>query len=316
MSEEHIHLFEPNIDGNWVETQVWLRPDGSKGTDGDLNFDGTALLLSDQDRDEGKIYVYTQGIDGNWSLDTTLTPTENLEGTNSFGVSIDIDRGRVIAGARFDVNQDINTGSVYFAELASQCTSNGACYCREGASGNDCSERSQCGDGVLDAVEACDDGNDADGDGCSASCELEPGFYCEQKAITECEQRPTCASEAYGCPEHDFVPLNGASFNMGDAGAAHTIPVHGVTVADFELMRSEVTVSMYTACVQAGHCDVPACDETTTFMGEPSCNYVLAGKEDHPINYVTFAHAQQYADLRLKPCCAKCGACAYLPLGS
>ena len=83
---------------------------------------------------------------------------------------------------------------------------------------------------------------------------------------------------------------------MGDAGAAHAIPVHGVTVADFELMRSEVTVSMYTACVQAGHCDVPACDETTTFMGEPSCNYVLAGKEDHPINYVTFAHAQQYAN--------------------
>lgn len=30
-----------------------------------------------------------------------------------------------------------------------------------------------CGDGVLDAEEACDDGNNAAGDGCSATCELE-----------------------------------------------------------------------------------------------------------------------------------------------
>jgi cysteine-rich repeat protein len=30
-----------------------------------------------------------------------------------------------------------------------------------------------CGDGVLDAGEECDDGNTGDGDGCSASCEVE-----------------------------------------------------------------------------------------------------------------------------------------------
>lgn len=30
-----------------------------------------------------------------------------------------------------------------------------------------------CGDGNLDASEMCDDGNDADGDGCSSSCEVE-----------------------------------------------------------------------------------------------------------------------------------------------
>jgi fibro-slime domain-containing protein len=36
-----------------------------------------------------------------------------------------------------------------------------------------------CGDRVRDAVEACDDGNTNDGDGCSADCTMiEPGFRC------------------------------------------------------------------------------------------------------------------------------------------
>ena len=36
-----------------------------------------------------------------------------------------------------------------------------------------------CGDGVRDAVEACDDGNNDDGDGCSADCStIEPGYRC------------------------------------------------------------------------------------------------------------------------------------------
>jgi cysteine-rich repeat protein len=31
-----------------------------------------------------------------------------------------------------------------------------------------------CGDGHLDEGEECDDGNTADGDGCSATCTYEP----------------------------------------------------------------------------------------------------------------------------------------------
>jgi len=36
-----------------------------------------------------------------------------------------------------------------------------------------------CGDGVLDQEEGCDDGNNDDGDGCSANCELESTCNCE-----------------------------------------------------------------------------------------------------------------------------------------
>lgn len=35
-----------------------------------------------------------------------------------------------------------------------------------------------CGNGTIDAGEMCDDGDSAGGDGCSATCEIEPGFTC------------------------------------------------------------------------------------------------------------------------------------------
>src|SRR5262245_64750215 len=37
----------------------------------------------------------------------------------------------------------------------------------------------ECGDGILDPGEECDDGNNANGDGCSATCTKEPpGGFC------------------------------------------------------------------------------------------------------------------------------------------
>ena len=35
-----------------------------------------------------------------------------------------------------------------------------------------------CGNGVITAPEACDDDNITDGDGCSATCTIEPGYTC------------------------------------------------------------------------------------------------------------------------------------------
>lgn len=54
--------------------------------------------------------------------------------------------------------------------------------CDDGSSGNGGfggqSAASLCGNGVVDAVEACDDGNKVDGDGCSSTCRTEPGYTC------------------------------------------------------------------------------------------------------------------------------------------
>ncbi|MBD3203001.1 MAG: hypothetical protein GF411_01720, partial [Candidatus Lokiarchaeota archaeon] len=44
-----------------------------------------------------------------------------------------------------------------------------------------------CGDGVIDGAEECDDDNMNNGDGCSDSCEIEPGYVCTGEP-SSCEQ--------------------------------------------------------------------------------------------------------------------------------
>src|SRR3954468_13124814 len=39
-------------------------------------------------------------------------------------------------------------------------------------------DASMCGDNGLDTGEQCDDGNSTSGDGCSATCKIEPGWIC------------------------------------------------------------------------------------------------------------------------------------------
>ncbi len=39
---------------------------------------------------------------------------------------------------------------------------------------------SSCGDGLIIGEEQCDDGNGISGDGCSETCQQEPGYVCEQ----------------------------------------------------------------------------------------------------------------------------------------
>ncbi len=55
-----------------------------------------------------------------------------------------------------------------------------------------------CGDGIIGGPEQCDDGNMAGGDGCSASCQVEPGFTCTG-------QPSVCTPDAVdGCLDEDF----------------------------------------------------------------------------------------------------------------
>ncbi len=55
-----------------------------------------------------------------------------------------------------------------------------------------------CGDGVRRSGEACDDGGKAGGDGCSATCTIEPGATCKGDVKTLCSVN-TCAVGNGGC---------------------------------------------------------------------------------------------------------------------
>jgi fibro-slime domain-containing protein len=44
--------------------------------------------------------------------------------------------------------------------------------------GESCVEAAVCGDGIIETGETCDDGNSVPGDGCSGTCQIEPGYAC------------------------------------------------------------------------------------------------------------------------------------------
>lgn len=58
-----------------------------------------------------------------------------------------------------------------------------------------------CGDGVVDRGEACDDGNNASGDGCSSICGVERGYTCEGE--------PSSCREGGGEPDPSATCGNG-----------------------------------------------------------------------------------------------------------
>ena len=84
-----------------------------------------------------------------------------------------------------------------------------------------------------------------------------------------------------------WVQIQGGRFQMGSTGwSRDERPVHQVRVATFELMKTEVTVSQYAACVDAGRCSTPGT--------KAICNWGQSARSDHPINCVDLYQAQHY----------------------
>ncbi|MCA9680409.1 MAG: DUF4215 domain-containing protein, partial [Myxococcales bacterium] len=67
-----------------------------------------------------------------------------------------------------------------------------------------------CGDGLLQPGEACDDGNDAAGDGCDAACTVEHGFACAGEpsaCASSCGDGVVASDE--GCDDGDTADGDG-----------------------------------------------------------------------------------------------------------
>jgi len=86
----------------------------------------------------------------------------------------------------------------------------------------------------------------------------------------------------------DWVRIPGGTFAMGsNDGNDDEKPVHDVSVPSFELGRTEVTVAQYRTCVDAGKCTEPKTGS--------DYNWGVSGKDDHPINGVTWNQARTFA---------------------
>ena len=93
---------------------------------------------------------------------------------------------------------------------------------------------------------------------------------------------------AIGSEMPEMILIAGGTFAMGSStGDPDECPVHDVTVATFEISRTEVTVRQYEQCVESKHCTEP--------MTGSTCNWRVAGRGDHPVNCLSWYQAREYA---------------------
>ncbi len=94
----------------------------------------------------------------------------------------------------------------------------------------------------------------------------------------------TCSTGA--CPSGMAV-IPAGTFMMGaaDLSGYGATPVHTVTLTSYCMDVTEVTVAAYATC-PSGTCTAPA---TST-----NCNWMVAGRDSHPINCVTWDQSRAY----------------------
>ncbi|MFT3767182.1 MAG: SUMF1/EgtB/PvdO family nonheme iron enzyme [Minicystis sp.] len=104
---------------------------------------------------------------------------------------------------------------------------------------------------------------------------------------------PRPAPQPLAVPEGATVRVPGGTFKMGsEDGDPDEKPVTEVTVAPFDLDKTEVTVAAYAKCVAAGKCTAP----DTGML----CNWKKPGREAHPINCIDWEQAAAYCKFASK----------------
>ncbi len=106
------------------------------------------------------------------------------------------------------------------------------------------------------------------------------------------------AADGTGTPP-GMVAIPAGVFWMGcnaskdtDCDMASEAPQHKVTLSGFDIDLTETTVAQYKQCVNAGTCSPPIiCNNTYA-------NWGVAGKEQHPVNCVTWTQARQFCNWR------------------
>ncbi|MFO0756963.1 MAG: SUMF1/EgtB/PvdO family nonheme iron enzyme [Byssovorax sp.] len=103
------------------------------------------------------------------------------------------------------------------------------------------------------------------------------------------------------CPA-GMTAIPAGTFTMGSAsGRPDERPPHPVQVGAFCLDTTEVTVAAYRACLKSGRCFTPAPSRWSgpgawARVPGADCNFGVAGRDDHPMNCVPYAFAEEYCE--------------------
>lgn len=113
------HIFEKNINGEWIETAKLMASDGeSSDTFGRrVAISGwTVLISADQDDDHGNAsgaaYVFERDASGTWAETAKLTASDSEQGQR-FGTSVAISADLIAVGAEGDDDPGGDSGAAY-----------------------------------------------------------------------------------------------------------------------------------------------------------------------------------------------------------
>jgi len=186
--------------------------------------------------------------------------------------------------------------------------------------GLDCGDCADQGDGFVCADNACVDAcADAEcgeilGVDCGDCADHGDGFACDDHACVdacadaecgeilgvacgECADGLVCGADNLCAPVElpgaAWVEVPGATTTLGclpslDPSCGLDEARHEIALSPFWILSTEVTVEMYELCVADDGCD-PSHVGTAA-----SCNYGVAGREEHPINCIDWAGLQEF----------------------
>jgi formylglycine-generating enzyme required for sulfatase activity len=115
------------------------------------------------------------------------------------------------------------------------------------------------------------------------------GTTCTGDSMLSCLSTAPCTSSTVGCPDLDFVLIEGGTFMMGSNDHVSWQPIHSVTLSSFEMQRMEITVGQYRLCVNAGACSEPSAGTNFNWTND------VENLEDHPINGISWYQVMDFA---------------------
>lgn len=119
----------------------------------------------------------------------------------------------------------------------------------------------QCGDGLIDASEQCDDGNFSNGDGCSSSCTVESGYECSGTPSV-CNLKPVLTVNVVGSA-FGHVTSNDGVFNSCTGNCTHAY-ASGTTITLVAATTGGTFAGWSGACAGTGACVIQNITTDTT----------------------------------------------------
>jgi len=138
-------------------------------------------------------------------------------------------------------------------------------------------QTSVCGNGVKEAGEDCDPGQDVPGDCCNASCKFESNAYTCRAAVGTCDKLEKCTGSSATCPTDTFQPAGlrcGTCQTCDGSGSCSVMPTDDTECGTIDCDGLDTTCRNYddiilNRCKSLGVCKSPNSADCTGFTNAP-----------------------------------------------